>query len=245
LSRVQLAPLVLAAALVPAQVALCGVRWGRIAAALGSHIPARRAVAEYALSTLLNQVLPGGMAGDAVRVWRRRHHEALGGAVQAALVDRWIGQWVHAVVTLLGVVVVGGMTERSAVAVWLVVLTAVVGLPGAFGSALRRAIRVEGAGMTALSAGLTASFLLGFALCGMALGEAPGLWVLAGVPLVLLAMSVPLSVGGWGLREATAVVVLPRFGWTPEGALALSALYGLTSLVGALPGGLALLEADA
>jgi hypothetical protein len=93
-------------------------------------------------------------------------------------------------------------------------------------------------GQLAISAALTASFLGGFALCGHALGQPLGWATLTVVPVVLLAMIVPLSVGGWGLREATAMAVLPALGWTPEEALAVSTAYGLTALAGALPGAL-------
>ena len=58
----------------------------------------------------------------------------------------------------------------------------------------------------------------------------------------MLVMVVPLSVGGWGLREASATAVLAYLGWSPEAALALSAVYGLSVLIGSLPGALVLLR---
>jgi hypothetical protein len=50
---------------------------------------------------------------------------------------------------------------------------------------------------------------------------------------------VPVSVGGWGLREATAIALLPRLGWSDEAAVALAATYGVSALIGSLPGAFA------
>ena len=60
--------------------------------------------------------------------------------------------------------------------------------------------------------------------------------LIALVPGALLAMSIPISVGGWGLREASAVTLWTMAGLSPGAALASSILYGILSLLGALPG---------
>jgi len=58
------------------------------------------------------------------------------------------------------------------------------------------------------------------------------------VPLVTLIMVVPISIAGWGVREGVMVVGFGYLGVSPELALALSILYGLSILVVALPGGI-------
>lgn len=232
---------VLAALLGPLQVMLGGLRWSWVDRALGGTLGSGQAVREYALSTLLNQVLPGGMAGDAVRVWRQRAHAGLGLALKAAVVDRWSGLWVLSLGALFGLLgFAPGLLELPVVVVAALALSAVLLLPVEPGPSARRTLQVAGLPVTVGSVVLLGSFLLGFALVGFALGRGPGGWLFAGVPLLLLAMALPVSVGGWGLREASAVAVLPRFGWTEEDALALSALYGISVLVGALPGGVVL-----
>ena len=47
---------------------------------------------------------------------------------------------------------------------------------------------------------------------------------------------VPISVGGWGLRELAVVSLLSDHGVAPERALLFSVCFGLVSLVGSLPG---------
>lgn len=83
---------------------------------------------------------------------------------------------------------------------------------------------------------------IGALVCGgMALGiDLPAwAWTAAAVPIFLLA-TLPVSVGGWGTREAAAVVALAAFGVAAPQAVAVSMLYGLAALVQAL-GGLLLL----
>jgi uncharacterized membrane protein YbhN (UPF0104 family) len=57
------------------------------------------------------------------------------------------------------------------------------------------------------------------------------------VPAALLIAMVPISIGGWGVREASFVHFLGFAGVDPAAALAISIVYGLTRLViGALGG---------
>jgi len=92
-----------------------------------------------------------------------------------------------------------------------------------------------------VSSALLGAFLLGFTFCALAFDRPLGMAVFTTIPLVMLPMVIPFSVGGWGLREASAATVLALIGWPTAAALALSAAYGLSFLVGALPGALVLL----
>jgi len=48
----------------------------------------------------------------------------------------------------------------------------------------------------------------------------------------------PISLAGWGVREAVLVVALASFGVPSEAALAMSVLLGLCLIASGLPGGL-------
>jgi hypothetical protein len=50
---------------------------------------------------------------------------------------------------------------------------------------------------------------------------------------------VPISIGGWGLREVAVIALLGNHGVPPERALLFSVCFGLTLAVGSLPGALA------
>jgi len=64
-----------------------------------------------------------------------------------------------------------------------------------------------------------------------------GTWLII-VPPVSLIQLAPVSLAGWGLREAAMVVVLAGFGVSAAAALAISVLMGLALIVLGLPGGL-------
>jgi hypothetical protein len=52
-------------------------------------------------------------------------------------------------------------------------------------------------------------------------------------------VAVPISIGGWGLRELAVVSLLGTHGVAPEKALLFSVCFGLALAVGFLPGALA------
>ena len=249
--------LLAAALLGPVQVLLGALRWWLIADAVGAPLQPRQAAAEYYLSTFLNQVLPGGVAGDAVRVWRHgREGDGFGPAVRAALLDRGAGQVALAAVAGAGLLawpvlhpdtsppawgvaaVVAVLAAGAALALWPWGPPSVAALRGD----LRRSLLAPGLRwlQALLSLMLTGSFLLGFALVALSLGLEPGGVVFTAVPLVLVAMALPLSVGGWGIRELAVASLFGLLGRPQELGVALSGLYGLTVLAGALPGALAL-----
>ena len=57
------------------------------------------------------------------------------------------------------------------------------------------------------------------------------------VPPVILAMTLPISIAGWGVREGAMIVALGLIGVSQESALVLSILFGLSITIAALPGG--------
>jgi hypothetical protein len=54
--------------------------------------------------------------------------------------------------------------------------------------------------------------------------------------MILLAMLIPLTIGGWGLREGAAAWLFPLAGATAAEGLAASVAFGLVFLCVALPG---------
>ncbi len=79
-----------------------------------------------------------------------------------------------------------------------------------------------------------ALFLLNTATCGCADLDLPRAIAIAG-PLVL-SVSVPISMAGWGVREVVMVGLYGLMGLPPEQGLVTSVLYGLTVFVAGLPG---------
>lgn len=243
-----------AVALLMAQTLLSALRWRLIAGRLGHPMATGWALREYFLAQTVNLALPGGVAGDALRALRAGAVAGLRQAGQAVIFERLAGQAALVAVTLvaagwlwlrwgalplplaagfallagacaLGALVLALLRRRPAVAGWL--------------AAARHAVLARDvvAAQAGLSLASVAANILSFAAAAAAVGLVlPADAIFAVIPLVLFAMLVPLTVGGWGLREGAAVAILPLVGATPEGALAASALFGLLFLTSAILG---------
>ncbi|MGJ3264556.1 MAG: lysylphosphatidylglycerol synthase transmembrane domain-containing protein [Salinarimonas sp.] len=266
LQRAAPGPLLVGLVLVQAQIALSGVRWRITAKRLGVPITLSTAVREYYVASFLNQVLPGGVAGDAIRAVRNRDRDADGAprwrpVVRSVVLERAAGQVVFFAVAVSGLALAPFALSRATpdgigllIAIPLAVAAAIAlavvaasrigprGLRAALadlGPDIARVFWTRGIWLPQIVLSLTivASYIGVFALAGAALGVAlPALAWIALAPLVLAAMLIPVSIGGWGVREGAAAALLPLAGVDASHALAIAILYGLTSLAGSLPG---------
>jgi uncharacterized membrane protein YbhN (UPF0104 family) len=252
--------LVASALLVAVQTLLCTARWRLTAKRLGQWLGVWQAVGEYFLAQLLNAVLPGGMAGDAARAVRVRHSVDLATSGQAVMLERFAGQICLQAVLLpslaLALLLPGGIrwpdhiltAALSAAAVVLGVigvallaghLTARLPVIAGLDTAARRALLAPGVWPRQVVFGLAivgcnlAAFWCAAEATGTRLTLEATLTV---VPLILTAMLLPVTVGGWGWREGAAAALFPLAGATGEAGLAASVAFGLMVLAGALPG---------
>ncbi|GAA4935488.1 hypothetical protein GCM10023224_15290 [Streptomonospora halophila] len=95
-------------------------------------------------------------------------------------------------------------------------------------------------------AGLSAAALAGhlclFVVAARVAGaDAPVVDLLPPLLLALLAMSLPIGVGGWGPRESAAALGFAAVGLDAELGLRAAVVYGVLALVASLPGALTLL----
>ena len=76
-------------------------------------------------------------------------------------------------------------------------------------------------------------------LVGQGLGiNLPILPMIPAMALIQIALMVPLSIGGWGVREGAAVFVMGLIGVATTDSLSISIVYGLASLAVGLVGGI-------
>ncbi|MFP7673820.1 YbhN family protein [Marivita sp. S0852] len=250
-----------AVALLTLQTVLSAQRWRITADQLGLTIPFFEAIREYYLAQVVNQSLPGGILGDAGRAVRARKDVGLMISGQAVVFERLAGQIGLLMILLFGlglsVIVPVGFTWPVWVMAPLGILFTVliIGLIALVMTAWRTPVRDGTLG------GFAASFMhataapkvLGpqiflslstafcnigaFAFCAAALGLGlPVLVVATLVPLILFAMVIPLSIGGWGFREGAAALLFPVMGAAASEGLATSVAFGLAFLLTVLPG---------
>ena len=257
-------PLWLGAALlvtVP-QYMLSAARWRLTASRLGAHLTVKEALTEYYLAVLGNQVLPGGVLGDAVRALRHgRRMGAHGIAIRAVIYERAAGQCALLIVMLPGLLawpfVYGGAALAAEMAGVAVAIAAGLALGTALltsgpfagtraGRTLRRFVSEAGYALLApevrvrqmlYSFGVLATYLVCFYCAARGVGLVLSFGqVMTLVPAVLFSMSIPLTIAGWGIREATAAGIWGLAGLAATDGVAASVAYGAIVLLSALPG---------
>ena len=55
-------------------------------------------------------------------------------------------------------------------------------------------------------------------------------------PIILFSMTLPISIGGWGIRETTALFISFLLGLSANVSISVAIIYGLLSLICSLPG---------
>jgi len=242
--------------------ACCAARWTWTARRLDLDLDLRAAFAAYYRSLFLNQVLPGGVLGDVDRAVRHGTTPApvtttVTRAARAVVWERLIGQLVLVAVAVLVVVssrlhsVARVASTRSSLFAALVVVVAIamVWVGRRHG---RAAVRTRGWLRADVERLLDPGVLSPLALSGVAViahlvlfevaMRVTGVDVapLTAVPmllLVLLASSLPLSLAGWGPREGAAAWAFAASGLGATSGVTVAAVYGILSLLAALPGG--------
>ena len=68
------------------------------------------------------------------------------------------------------------------------------------------------------------------------------LWI-AVIPLSVILSTIPISVNGWGVREAAIVTLASRLGVAPVDALLVSVTLGVLNMIASLPGAVVMLRA--
>jgi uncharacterized membrane protein YbhN (UPF0104 family) len=252
-------PAVVAAASLTVLTTVCSAwRWRVVAGALGVGIGMPAAVGAYYRSLFLNSVLPGGVVGDvhrAVRHGRRAGDVALG--LRAVAWERLYGQVIQAAVTA-AVLLTLPSPVRPALPY---VLAGVAGIAGVAALIVRGAAR-RGGSRLARAAGALSSDLRGgvltarvwpqltlasvlvvaghtavFVIAARVAGSTAPLGELVALLMVVqTAMVVPLSVGGWGLREGAAAWAFAAAGLGAATGVTIATLYAVLMLAAVAPG---------
>ena len=261
--------LILGTLLLVANVPLVAVRWWLLLRRLDTgNVSLGYAVAATFASVCVSQATPGPIGADALRGWLcYRRGIAMRLAVMSLITDRllallglvavagavWCWQF-NAVdptlgreIAILGAVVLAG----TAAVLWLAPALAdflarrsprfhrLQQLPAIF-----RFTALSGAGAAGLALGaivitLTINAVILFAR-GLGVTLAPSAAYLI-VPIAILSSSLPISIGGWGVREASLSYGLTLLGVPTGDAALLGLALGIGLLVASLPGGIVML----
>jgi len=203
------------------------------------------------LSMLCSMVLPSIIGADLVRTYALSGRTPIGPVVRIVLIDRALGLLALATLVMVSVLVLPGFFSAQpllllsvAIAVcgpatYLALTRLVPRLRGTqrlvlaareLGLDLRRTVEGKGSARVILiSLSLHLLSVFAFLALGNAIGmpEVDFVHYLAIVSCALLVTIIPISIGGWGIRESALVIGFGLVSVEPERAFTLSATFGL------------------
>ena len=238
-------------------------RWRIVMTALGTPLACARLLPIMFIGIFFNQVMPTSFGGDALRMWHVYRagvrHDA---AILGVLLERISGMIGLTLMVAAGTWYLWAALDD----VWmrmvlLAALPATLGgtlllmaldrIPGRWrqwrpvGDFLRvsadlcRIVLLARYAVPLLVLSLASNALaaLSIYVFAIGLGLPISIWdCLALVPATVLAMLIPISFAGWGLREAAMIVLFGYLGIAADVSLTLSIAFGLALIVASLPG---------
>jgi hypothetical protein len=233
-------------------------RWRVVAQALGADIRLGAALGAYYRSLFLNSVLFGGGLGDVRRavIHGRRAGDLVRG-LRAVAWERLCGQVIQAAVTAV-VLLALPSPVRPALPY---ILSGLAGLAGCAALAMRGAARSGRSRLTSAARGISTDIRYGllapyawpqiilasvlvvaghtatFVIAARVAGSTAPLGELIALLLVVqCALVVPLSIGGWGLREGAAAWAFGVAGLGAATGVRVATVYALLMLAAVAPG---------
>ena len=260
LSGMGVGAVLVAAAFTAGAVAVAAVRWHRVLRYLDERVTVRSLLADTLVGTTYNLILPTSIGGDVARAYRcGKRAQRADHAWASVIYERVMGLLSLVLVSCVGILstfssgqqqlllAAGGMAVALALGIAFAPapfrLAARISrwgakrageslqrLANAFAGPLARpAARVETFAWSLLYQLVSLSVLLA-AVRGW---DQPGIYhaIYLGVPIALVASTIPITIGGLGLRESLFVAVLQPFGVPSDRAFALSMVWLASNLL--------------
>ena len=255
---------VLAVGLLISHCFVAGWRWRLVMRLFGPVLPVGTSVRLFLEGYFFNNALPSTIGGDAVRIWRAQSMGLpLGASVSGVLLDRVTGLTGLIILVAAGQPLLYARIEdpatRLAFGAILLAGIAFIALmilaryipkrviperlhdgvdtlsEATYAAYLRPAVSLPVLGLSVAVHGLIVASVHVLAVgLGLDVGWFESLVL---VPAVILLSTVPVSIGGWGLREGLMVLALGLAGVPADAALSVSILFGLAQITAGLPGG--------
>ena len=263
LERIPLSAVAAASVLLTLQGPILALRWHQVLRVFGTRVPLSQLVGMSFIGLFFNQAMPTSIGGDAIRMWQL-HRTGIPAqiSITSVLNERLSGLLILLLLVTVGTPSIWLVldTPESRFLWSAIVLLTLFGftvfllidrLPERVAAAFRatKITELSADFKRLLHAGrMTASLvllgLLSWAVAiaavvilslGLGITVAPGYYAII-VPMVILMMIVPISIGGWGVREGAFIFLLGHLGVSSAESFLLSVLFGLTLILASLPG---------
>ena len=243
---------------------VAGLRWKNVIDSMGEHLTLSSSVKIFFVGMFFSQFLLASIGGDAIRIWLATR-KSLGFRISfnSTFVDRLAGLATITIfmmfsfpayykvvsdqlaLTSLIFLVISSILGIFVVLIFdkLPLLSRIRYFQSSFGKisldarkvflSIKNNLIVIGLSVVVLSLTCMVVFTMGHAL-GQSL---PILDYFIMIPPVMFITILPISLGGWGLREGAMVIAFGFLGMKGETAILLSVWFGIVLIIAALPGG--------
>ena len=236
---------------------LSAYRWMYISKITNLNISFKNSIQFYYISTFMNNILPGGIIGDIFRIYHTTENKIeilkMGKSVQAVIFERLSGQIMllaFFIVSLTFYFLINNKYEAFFYLFFPSLLIFFI-----FKLFLNKKIKkmLNGKKIShniyavfsgevfwkhlMLSFFVVCSYVLIYVISAVSLGlDIDYLAFMVFSPIILFSMTLPISIGGWGIRELTALLLSLLLGLSASASISVSIIYGILNLICSLPG---------
>jgi uncharacterized membrane protein YbhN (UPF0104 family) len=233
------------------QYLLSAWRWYFIALNTKSRIDYYDAIKFYYISGFLNNILPTGILGDVYRTMNIKVNEEKGNflkSLQSVIFERLSGQVSLVFTFIFSLAILFFMNKKYEalfyILIVIIILLLLLKLFFRYNQKSKYIINFKYIFSGRLfykhfflSLIIVSTYISTYIICALALEldiDIVSFFVFA--PIVLFSMTLPVSIGGWGVRETTALAIAFLLGLSISASVTVAIVYGLTNLLCSMPG---------
>ena len=236
---------------------LSAYRWMYISKITNLNISFRNSIQFYYISSFMNNILPGGIMGDMFRIYHTTENKMeilkIGKSVQAVIFERLSGQIMLLAFFIVSLTFYFLINNKYEAFLYLFFPSLLIFF--IFKLFLNKKIKKIlndkkiGHNIYAVFSGevfwrhlilsffVVCSYVLIYVISAVSLGlDIDYLAFMVFSPIILFSMTLPISIGGWGIRELTALLLSLLLGLSASSSISVSIIYGILNLICSLPG---------
>ncbi len=239
------------------QYLLSAYRWMYVSKFTNLYISFSYSLKYYYIASFMNNILPGGILGDLYRIYcssdNKKEIFKMGKSFQSVIFERLSGQIMLFFIFITSLTIYFLTNEKYVAFLYLALPTILISflikyfikykIKQYFGTkGITKNFRILFTGPIfwnhiILSFFVVASYILIYIISAISLGlDIDYLAFLVFSPIILFSMTLPVSIGGWGVREITALLVSFLIGLSASASISVSIIYGILNLICSLPG---------
>ncbi len=239
------------------QYLLSAYRWMYVSKFTNLDINFSYSLKYYYIASFMNNVLPGGILGDLYRIYCSSDNKTeilkMGKSFQSVIFERLSGQIMLFFIFITSLTVYFLTNQKYIAFLYLILPTILIfflikyfviyKIKEYFGRKdIANNFHILFTGPVfwnhiILSFFVVASYILIYIISAISLGlEIDYLAFLVFSPIILFSMTLPVSIGGWGVREVTALLVSFLIGLSASSSISVAIIYGILNLICSLPG---------